>query len=826
MFKKATGKFFILFVCVLFIYGSARASTDSFKDIISNWSNQSSSFQKVGKYLIQSDQVRAFYQERAFEPIWTSSSFINKGLNSKGKELVELLKNPSEFGFLNKELIDNNFLAILEKPMNDSVLFWTEILLTEKWLLLNRFVNQGRLLNYQLLDDDTRIIRKNPVTPLQIAQNSKLLDSGKSVKEVVRLMEPTNWVYQNLKKSLMSFNQIEADKKWKAVDPTIVKLTVGASSDLIADLKNQLVNLGFTFQTMGPVYDNELKSKLIEFHSLYKTGENGITNTVVKILNVSIEDRKEKIMIGMEKARMLPATLEADYVFVNLAFQEMKVFEQSKVAMSMKTINGKKFKRTPTMRDIIGHIELNSWWTVPASIAKKVKLKSIKNDINFLYNNNMKLYDSYGNEVNPYEVNWTDINEDNFTYTIKQAPSADNALGYIKFPLTNPINIYLHDTNERYKFKLAQRLESSGCIRLEKPLDFANYLLRDNADYTPEVIKQIINVGLKMGESAETTKIALKKNLPVYTMYITTDISENGIIRFVDDAYGSDNRMAGIIHSKESIFDDQDFELKLKEVPSVLDISSEKSGITVSGKVSDLHYSKMIRLYKCEKNKKNSCQLSGFLDVGKSYELDPGDYILIFENQIYPEVISLKASQSKNIPLITINLPSTLSAEKRIRIFHDVKNQIEQKKILIENFYFSTSPLKFSQYDFGDFYLTTPGHKAINERVNYTMCNSGPMNSYSEEGNDICKTYFKAKSPDSLASLFTFGAISLDVKYNDGDYYQSWISKPGHQVILLQKRRLVVAPVAYGGEVTVFKGQYKAVGESTNAISIIKALEQ
>jgi hypothetical protein len=437
----------------------------------------------------------------------------------------------------------------------------------------------------------------------------------------------------------------------------------------------------------------------------------------------------------------------------------------------------------------------------------------------------MKLYDEVlDEEVDPATVDWSQVGKSNFAYKIVQGSGSDNALGLVKFPLTNPWSIYMHDTNERHLFSKEQRLLSSGCIRLEKPFAFAEYLLRDQPAYSGEKINDIVEAGLNPDNNPLPTRIKVKKSLPVYTSFITTDISAEGILRFSDDIYGSDARLAGILSSKDSALTANVEDMKGSEWTDLqAEVPDKKAVLGFVGNPSESQISKIVKLYKCIKNKRNSCELVHALDFNKNYLVDAGDYIAIYENQIFHEVITLASKATRTVKMVDIEVINVFAAEPRVKIFHDLNASIEQKRILMENFYFAQSPLKFSQYDFGDFYLSSLGMKVMNERIEYSLCLNSKGVTFTEEGADVCRIYRGAKSPEGLNRLFTFGAASFADKYSDGEFTQSWVSKPGDRTKISHKRRLLAAPLASTDRILVFQGAYKARGEQSGKTMLVKA---
>ncbi|MBL7543475.1 MAG: L,D-transpeptidase family protein [Bdellovibrionaceae bacterium] len=788
-------------------------------DSIKKWAEQDKAIQKLGKYLIQVDSVKRVYEEVNHHAIWVQDGQLTPAAYA----FLDVLNDPSEFGFSKTDFVDPQLATLLAKEKNEGNLFWLEILLTDKWVQMSRYLYQGRITDYYILDDDTKLPRKSFEVWSQSAIMATMASDAQEIKNALRGLEPKNRIYQSLKEALNKVLAAEKEKTWKTLVLPKEPIELHASSAFIPELKTQLTHYGFKFESQSDVYDKNLADQLALFHKYYRTQEKGITTSLVKILNVGIESRKKKIFLAMEKARMLPNEFEVNHIFVNLAFQEFKLFENSKLVMEMKTINGQKFRRTPTLKDVVTVVELNPTWTVPFNIAVKDKLPRIKVDPGYLANHNMTLYDNATNEiVDPESIDWSRVTKANFNFRIVQGSGADNALGLVKFPLTNPWSIYLHDTNERHLFTNNQRLLSSGCVRLEKPFLFAEYVLRDQSSYTLDKITQIVKAGLDTQLEPKPTRIRMKKSLPVYTSFITTDISAEGILRFADDAYGSDVRLAGILFSRDSALSSKVDEMQADQWAEGLVIPENKAVISFSGNPTAMQISKFVKLYKCVKNKRNSCELKSTLEFNKKYLVDPADYIAIYENQIYAEVLTLGGKSINEIKMVDMQMPDDLATEARIRVFHDLNSTIEQKRILMESFYFSQSPLKFSQYDFGDYYLSSLGVKVMNERLDYGLCLNAKGLALTEEATEVCKIYRNAKSPEELKALFTFGASSLSEKYADGEFSQLWVSQPGDRFRVSHKRRLLAAPMSVNDRVMVFPGAYKARGEQSGKTVVIK----
>jgi L,D-transpeptidase YcbB len=114
---------------------------------------------------------------------------------------------------------------------------------------------------------------------------------------------------------------------------------------------------------------------------------------------------------------------------------------------------------------------------------------------------------------------------------VRQRPGPQNSLGRYKFIFPNEFDVYLHDTPEGHLFSRAERAFSSGCVRIERPRDFARLLLRLQSDHDPDSLDAILATGSERW-------IKLDRPLPVYLLYFTSWAHEDGSVRFHHDVYG------------------------------------------------------------------------------------------------------------------------------------------------------------------------------------------------------------------------------------------------------------------------------------------------
>ncbi|MBE0425069.1 MAG: L,D-transpeptidase family protein [Nitrospirae bacterium] len=137
------------------------------------------------------------------------------------------------------------------------------------------------------------------------------------------------------------------------------------------------------------------------------------------------------------------------------------------------------YRRTPVFSDKITYLVLNPYWHIPPKIAVQDKLPLIQKNPDYLEKEKIRVFQGWGaesKEIDPKSVNWSQVTEKSFPYRLRQEPGSHNALGRIKFMFPNKYNVYLHDTPSKELFLKTERTLSSGCIRIEKPIELAEYL--------------------------------------------------------------------------------------------------------------------------------------------------------------------------------------------------------------------------------------------------------------------------------------------------------------------------------------------------------------
>jgi len=219
------------------------------------------------------------------------------------------------------------------------------------------------------------------------------------------------------------------------------------------------------------------------------------------------------------------------FVVVNIPAAELNVYDQvGKRLMPMEVIAGNLKNPTPLFTSYLTEITAYPYWNVPEGIAVKELLPKIQRDPGYLDSQNLQVIDRREKEVDPYTIDWASLSADNFPYRLRQTSGCHNSLGLIKFTLTGPGAIYMHDTNARNLFSATNdRWRSHGCMRLEKPVELANFLLQE-----PKFDEGFYNRCL-INQKPEGFK--LPRPYPVFVIYNLADVDSGGQLRFYKDVY-------------------------------------------------------------------------------------------------------------------------------------------------------------------------------------------------------------------------------------------------------------------------------------------------
>ncbi|MDP2957685.1 MAG: L,D-transpeptidase family protein [Longimicrobiales bacterium] len=475
-------------------------------------------FEKYPGYRADSASVVDFYRRRAMQFAW----IVSDSLSASAEAFVDLAgvantgdSQATAEGPSLSELYEEGSEGGLLPPLCDSCATDLELRLTVEFF---RFADR-RYGGY--LSRDLREL--NWFIPRRKKDYSRLLDSLAVGKMDLSAYEPIHPQYQLLKASIRRNREL-ADEPWPALElpGKLRKLEAGDTADVIGSIRHRLHLLGDLEEDgTSPAYDNSLVLAVQRFqmrHGLQSDGVIGLA--FLRALNVPLAQRLRTMLVNMERLRWVPEQQPPDLLVVNIPEFRLHVYERGREVMSMDVVVGASATRTVIFSDTLSEIVFSPTWTVPESITRNEILSKMSRDPAYLRKNNMEIIG--GSASLP---------------VIRQRPGAGNALGRVKFLFPNSYNIYMHDTPSQGAFALEHRAHSHGCIRLSRPQELAEYLLRDDPDWTPERIREAMYSGRE-------TPVQLNVKRPVMIGYFTAWVDGEGRLNFRDDVYGRDERLA------------------------------------------------------------------------------------------------------------------------------------------------------------------------------------------------------------------------------------------------------------------------------------------
>ncbi|HSJ06494.1 MAG TPA: L,D-transpeptidase family protein [Longimicrobiales bacterium] len=472
-----------------------------------------------------SSHTAAFYEGRAYAAAWVDS----RRLGEQGRAVYEALSRSDEDGLPPQQYRHDVAAALLSalEPerrsdrLPDSVavryLADLDLLLTEGFGRYARDLVAGTL-------DPTEAGLDWRIQG-EVADAGAVLNNaagGRDPGEIVEHLRPSIPYYERMRTALAAY-RAAADRGGWSVIPEGATLREGERNEAVVLLRRrflsgmdpreaELAQVGAGDSTL---FDASLKEAVQHFqqrHSIEADGAVGAAT--LRELNHTVEDRIAEMRLNLDRWRWLPNELGERFVIVNIAGFELELVDGGRAIESMNVVVGRLERATPIFADSIQHVVVNPYWNVPDGIYRNDVVPAMERDPQYLVRNDMEFVDG----------------------RVRQRPGPRNSLGRYKFLFPNEFDVYLHDTPEGQLFSRVNRDFSSGCIRLERPEDFARLLLDLQTDDGASQLDPLLT---HWNESW----IKLDRTLPVYLLYFTAWVDENGTVRFHHDVYGRDGKL-------------------------------------------------------------------------------------------------------------------------------------------------------------------------------------------------------------------------------------------------------------------------------------------
>lgn len=477
-------------------------------------------------------RLAAAYDRRNFAPIWAARPAMAAGLFAAIGDAARDGLYPDDFGLSSLQAaLGGDALKPLDR----------ELLLSDRFLAYAQALGQGRVAP-AAVDEDWLLARPDfdPATVLQ-----RLADSA-DVAAVLQSLLPAAPDYDRLRQALQRYRTLAAAGGW----PKVVsdqKIEPGQKGPVVTALRARLVVEGDLAGELrdGDSFDPALAAAVRRFQTRHGIAVDGrVGPATLAALNVPAAERVNQIELTLERWRSLPRSFPATRVVVNIPGQTLVLYRADTPELVSRVIVGAIDHPTPVLAARISATLFNPPWNVPTSITRKEIQPKLARDGGYLARNHYVIIGRGDGDPYGRDIDWKHTNIVRRGWRLQQEAGPWNALGGVKFELPNPLDVYLHDTPTRPLFAKAMRAASHGCVRVEEAKPLASTLL--GADWPAAAIDQTIAAG-------ETRRVYLKTVVPVYLLYLTTFVDEDGTVEFRDDIYGRDQRLQSALQARHRL---------------------------------------------------------------------------------------------------------------------------------------------------------------------------------------------------------------------------------------------------------------------------------
>jgi L,D-transpeptidase YcbB len=373
-------------------------------------------------------------------------------------------------------------------------------------------------------------------------------DTKKELRKELDELQPEDRRYRKLQQALNEYRDLEARHSFKSI-PKNIHLKPGDINASVALVKRRLMLTDLKVNKLdddSAVYDTALLHAVKTFQKRYGLEEDGIVDSeLAGYMNMPLSNLADIIALNLERLRWQPHIPSDDeYIVVNVPEYMLRIYKDEKETFQTRVVLGSEFNATPIFADTLKYVVFSPTWNVPQSILEEEFLPRLKSDPSH-YSKDFTFYKN-GKEIDPQEEDWENEKIDLASYQAVQKPGTTNSLGHVKFVLPNNYKIYLHDTPADRLFNQQDRAFSHGCVRLEKPLELAEYLLRYQKDWDRKKIVAAMQL-------EEPKQVNLKKNYPIHIVYHTAWVDDEGLINFRKDVYGHDERQLAQLNRNRTL---------------------------------------------------------------------------------------------------------------------------------------------------------------------------------------------------------------------------------------------------------------------------------
>jgi L,D-transpeptidase YcbB len=481
--------------------------------------------------------VRAFYAARAYVPMWVGP----RGTRDGARDLLAAICDAEAEGLrpsdYRADQLERALSAIDGEAEDPAALAEAETLLSLALVRYGIHLATGRIPPQQAGWSTAR-------RELNAAEVLWLADEG-HVKKALAALEPKHEQYAKLKEALRELRTLEATGSWPEV-PRGEAIEPGARDPRVRAVRERLRASGELESESGAepdLYDPPLVESVRRFQERHALEPDGVIGgATLAALRASPADRIAQIEVNLERWRWVPEDLGERHVLVNVPAFDLQAFEDGERITRMRVIAGLPDWPTPVFTTQIEGVRFSPDWWVPQKILTEEIVPNLQADPKFAQRVGLRVISkAEGTEIDPASVDWTAIDPENdLPYRIIQPSGTDNPLGHVRFVMPNRYAVFLHDTPDDSLFQETQRAFSHGCVRVEKPVELTEFVLRGTDGWSDHAVAGAFE--------SNTRRTAYAADPPqLHLVYFTAWVEDEGLLRFPNDIYGRDPVMTRLL---------------------------------------------------------------------------------------------------------------------------------------------------------------------------------------------------------------------------------------------------------------------------------------
>jgi len=447
-------------------------------------------------------RVQSFYEATGYSPVWSRGGAVT----DQARAVIEVLREADRDG-LKSEDYDGPRWPDRLAQLGGPVVAQFDLALTISVMRYISDVHFGKV--------NPGLFHSGPEEDLPGSVCRRLVDAS-DVRAVLSAIEPPYEGYRRTKQALRRYLALAQESN---------------QSGQLADLLQRLGDLP---------EDGSLVDAVKHFQARHGLDPDGrIGKATLAQLNTPLSVRVRQLQLALERWRWIPHHFPQPPVIVNIPEFQLRALDASfATELEMKVVVGKAYgHQTPVFSAEMKSVIFQPYRNVPRSIQLAELVPRLDRDRAYLARNGYEVVTPAGKVVTGGVIDDRTLVElRSARLRIRQTPGVGNSLGLVAFMFPNEHDVYLHGTPATELFARSRRDFSHGCIRVEQPEQLAAWVLRDQAGWTLQRIREAL-------AGPQTIQVALDKPIPVLIVYVTAAVLANGQVHFFDDIYSQNTQL-------------------------------------------------------------------------------------------------------------------------------------------------------------------------------------------------------------------------------------------------------------------------------------------